>query len=170
MPNIELSPCRACEQEVAVRAKACPHCGIKRPVPSKTRLVVVIVLLSMVAGCTAIGVVGAIAGDDTATSSAPATTTTERPQTARDLAEECFSAWDGNHDGLEALIRAQLNDPGSMETHSTRFNADDSLDDGSMTILLDYGARNALGGMVRTTATAEMATDCEITSVIDYGF
>ena len=170
MPNTELSPCRACEQEVAAKAKACPHCGIKRPVPSKTRLVVVLVLLAMAAGCTAIGVVGAIAGDDTSSSSAPTTTTTSRPQTAAEVFNGCVSEWDGNHDGFEALIRAQLNDPGSMETHGTYYNGDDSLTDNSITIRLNYGARNALGGMVRTDAVAEMALDCEITSVTTYGF
>ena len=29
----------------------------------------------------------------------------------------CLSPWDGNHDGLEGLIRDELNDPGSMETY-----------------------------------------------------
>ena len=32
----------------------------------------------------------------------------------------CLSAWDGNHDGLEGLVRQQLNDPDSMETRETR--------------------------------------------------
>ena len=28
--------------------------------------------------------------------------------------------WDGNHNGVEAIIRDRLNDPGSMETIETR--------------------------------------------------
>lgn len=92
------------------------------------------------------------------------------PANAKELFERCVSAWDGNHDGLEALIRAQLNDPGSMETHGTYYNSADSITDGEIGIRLDYGARNTLGGMVRTDAYATMGMDCEITEVIDYGF
>lgn len=96
--------------------------------------------------------------------------TTARTLSATEVFEDCVSAWDGNHDGLEALIRAQLNDPGSMETHGTYYNPSDSLTDGSITIRLDYGARNALGGMVRTNAYADMGTNCAIIRVLDYGF
>lgn len=92
------------------------------------------------------------------------------PTTARELFEGCVSAWDGNHEGLEGLIRARLNDPGSMETHGTYFNASDSIADGEIRIRLDYSAANAFGGKVRTDAWADMGLDCEITAVIDYGF
>ena len=61
-------------------------------------------------------------------------------QTAAAAAEEaedrrkgfhCLSPWDGNHDGLEALIRDELNDPGSMETIETRITPVD--EDGNHT-------------------------------------
>ena len=93
-----------------------------------------------------------------------------KERTRQDVAEDCLSAWDGNHDELEGLIRAQLNDPDSMTTHGTYFSADDDLSDGTLTLKLDYGARNQLGGMVRTTAWAEMNLDCSIREVTDYGF
>jgi len=92
------------------------------------------------------------------------------PTTARELFEGCVSAWDGNHEGFERLIRARLNDPGSMETHGTYFNSADSIADGEIRIRLDYSAANAFGGKVRTDAWAFMGMDCEITTVIDYGF
>ena len=58
---------------------------------------------------------------------------------------------------------------GSMETHGTYFNSED-ISDGTMTIRMDYGALNQLGGMVWTDAIAEMnLRTCEVT-VIDYGF
>ena len=62
-----------------------------------------------------------------------------------------------------------LNDPSSMETHGTYFNASDSLSDGTITIRLDYSSGNVFGGMERTSAWAEMDTDCEIAIVTDYG-
>ena len=92
------------------------------------------------------------------------------PTNAEELFEGCVSAWDGNHDGLEAIIRAELNDPGSMETHGTYYNSDDSISDGRIRIKLDYSAANLLGGMVRTDAWADMGIDCEIVTVVDYGF
>ena len=104
----------------------------------------------------------------------PPTTTTVPPTTTtlavKDVFEGCVDAWDGNHNGFEALIRAVLNDPGSMETHGTYYFTTDDLDDGLVTIKLDYGARNGFGGMVRTSAWAEMGLDCEIKTVTDYGF
>ena len=57
-----------------------------------------------------------------------------------------------------------------METHGTYYNPDGSLTDGEIGIRLDYGARNALGGMVRTNVYATIGLDCEINEVIDYGF
>lgn len=62
----------------------------------------------------------------------------------------CLSAWDGNHDGLEALIRDQLNDPGSMETHNTFIAPLDET--GFHAIRLEFSAKNAFGGRVRHTA------------------
>ena len=92
------------------------------------------------------------------------------PANARELFEGCVSAWDGNHEGLEALIRARLNDPGSMETHGTYYNSSDSIADGKIRIRLNYSAANAFGGKVRTDAWATMGLDCEIITVTDFGF
>lgn len=82
------------------------------------------------------------------------------------IAKRCLSAWDGNHDGFERQIRQLLSDPNSMETHATYYGRID----GDFVIRMDYGARNAFGGMVRTTAVGIMNTEtCEV-AVIDYGF
>ena len=77
--------------------------------------------------------------------------------------------WDGNFNALEALIRDVLNDPGSMETFGTYYSTSDNLDDGLVTVRLEYGARNLYGGMVRTSAWAEMRPDCTVAEVTDYG-
>ena len=62
----------------------------------------------------------------------------------------CLSEWDGNHNGLEALIREQLNDPGSMKTIKTRIAAANLI--GRHPIQLEFTAKNAFGGRVRNTA------------------
>ena len=63
----------------------------------------------------------------------------------------CLSTWDGNHDGLERLVKAQLKDPDSMTTHETTVSPRNS--DGRHRIVMDFGARNSFNGMVRNTAT-----------------
>ena len=67
----------------------------------------------------------------------------------------CLSGWDGNHDGLEALVRAELNDPGSMETHETRITPVDA--NGDHTIIMDFSAKNAFGGRVRHEAVGKVS-------------
>ena len=67
----------------------------------------------------------------------------------------CLNPLDGNHDGLEALIRDQLKDPGSMETIETRISP---MRDGQHGIILSFRARNSLGGMVVNTAIGKVST------------
>ncbi len=110
------------------------------------------------------------AGCSTDTDAPSAAAPPPEPRNAKELFEGCVSPWDGNHDGLEDLIRPLLNDPGSMETHGTYYSSDDSLADGKISIRLDYSAANMLGGKVRANAIAEMGLDCEIIAVVDYGF
>ena len=90
------------------------------------------------------------------------------PETDAEIAARCLSPWDGNHEGFEALIRPLLNDPDSMTTHGTRYGRSPS---GRFVLLMDYGARNEVGGMVRTEAVATMdEASCEIALVIEYGW
>ena len=90
-----------------------------------------------------------------------------RARTDEQIVRECVSPWDGNHDGFERQVREQLNDPESMTTHATYYVRRSS---GEFILRMDYGARNAFGGMVRTEAIAVMDTNtCEVT-VLDYGF
>ena len=63
----------------------------------------------------------------------------------------CLSAWDGNHAGLERLVRDQLTDPGSMETHTTRISPADAY--GDHFIVIDFSSKNAFGGRVRFEAS-----------------
>ena len=63
----------------------------------------------------------------------------------------CLSPWDGDHDGLEDQVRALLNDPDSMDTYETRITPVDTSNNTHI-IFMDFGAKNAFGGMVRSTA------------------
>ncbi len=76
----------------------------------------------------------------------------------------CLSAWDGNHDGLETLVKQHLNDPSSMETHQTLISP---VVDGTHRIKMEFGAANAFGGMVRHVAIGYIDHEtCEAT--LDY--
>ena len=54
----------------------------------------------------------------------------------------CLSTWDGNHDGLEALVRDRLNDPGSMDTHEARIAPVDP--EGVRPIIMDFRCQEHL--------------------------
>ena len=74
----------------------------------------------------------------------------------------CLSPWDGNHDGLEALIRDEIRDPNSMETIETRITPVNA--NGNHTVSLTFRSRNGFGGMVENTAVATVDNDsCKAT-------
>ena len=62
----------------------------------------------------------------------------------------CLSEWDGNHDGLEALIRSRLPEPETMMTVATRIAPADAQ--GDHRIQLDFTARTPAGAQVLLTA------------------
>ena len=99
--------------------------------------VLILVAIIIVSGCMAI--FGGDSGDSEPTAE------------ERRKGFHCLSSWDGNHNGLEELVRRRLNDPGSMETHETRIGPVDSS--GRHRIIMDFSAKNAFGGRVRNTAT-----------------
>lgn len=75
----------------------------------------------------------------------------------------CLDQWDGNHDGLEALVRQHLNDPGSMETVSTSTTPVEA-DTEQHIIFMDFTAKNTFGGRVRHRASGSFDTNtCEAT-------
>jgi hypothetical protein len=62
----------------------------------------------------------------------------------------CLSLWDGSHERFVDAVKDAINDPDSFEHDETRtwpVNAE-----GRNTIVMNFRARNALGGMVRVKA------------------
>ena len=92
------------------------------------------------------------------------------PANAEELHDHCIRHTTDTRLELQQRIRAVLNDPDSMKTHSTGYLPADSLDDGKISVRLDYSAANMLGGRVRASAWAEIDLDCDIIRVTDYGF
>ena len=80
-------------------------------------------------------------------------------------------AWDGNLNSFERQIRERLNDPGSMETFGTYFTNGFALEpDGRLMVRMEWGARNAFGGMVRKESVGYLDLDsCEV-EITSWGF
>ena len=104
-------------------------------------------------------IIGAIAGatgggdDEAGQGAAPSLSgSAPKPKTLREQIEDCLDSWDGNHKGFEDQIRPGLNDEDSMETHGTYFAVTDEDGDGNVSIRMEYSAKNALGGRVKTEA------------------
>lgn len=109
-----------------------------------------IVVAVIIAVGSAVGTGGS--GVDTEVDS-PAPTPTVDAEEAEDRRKgfHCLDPWDGNYDQLEKLIRAELHDPGSMETHVTRITPVNE-EYGQHVVSLDFSASNLLGGMARHEA------------------
>ena len=108
-------------------------------------------LLVLVGVCTAI--LGQGADDSASPASAPEATPTPDAEEAerRRQGFHCLSAWDGDHEGLERLVRQELNDPDSMKTRSTLITPVQP-DSGEHAILMEFTAKNLYGGVERYQA------------------
>lgn len=72
----------------------------------------------------------------------------------------CLSSWDGDHNGLERLVRARLNDPDSLDTLGTYIASVN--DAGKHPVRMEFTATNAFGGRVRNNAFGLIDNDtCE---------
>ena len=94
------------------------------------------------------------------------------PETTEDRLRDCPQvSWDGNLDSFEEQIRDRLNDPGSMETFGTYFRNDYALEaDGRLRVRMEWGARNAFGGMVRTESAGLLNLDTCHVQITAWGF
>ena len=113
----------------------------------------------VVAGIIVVGMIGSATGggggsDGGEDKPAPTATRTESAQDAekRRKGFHCLSAWDGGHNGLNELVKARLNDPGSFEMHETKIAPVTPYSGGKHAIIVDFSAKNALGGRVRHSA------------------
>ena len=117
------------------------------------------------AGIIVVGMIGSALGGggdrESNDKPAPAATRTESPQDAerRHKGFHCLSGWDGGHNGLNELIKARLNDPGSFEMHETKIAPVTPYSGGKHAIIVDFSAKNALGGRVRHSARGTVAPD-----------
>jgi len=87
---------------------------------------------------------------------------TPAEQREKDISRQ-FSAWDGSHRNLEALIQDSLHDPDSYDHVETRYS-----DKGDhLMVALKYRAVNGFGAKRLYQAIAKVGLDGTIISVID---
>ena len=121
--------------------------------------IIAVVGMGLIGACVIAVVAVAVSSDSEDTSTAAGEDSDEKRK-----GFHCLSTWDGNHDGFEALVRERLNDPGSMETYETRIGPVNR--EGRHKIVMDFGAKNAFGGMIRSQATGWVGNQsCKATVV-----
>lgn len=77
--------------------------------------------------------------------------------------EKLFSAWDGSHRGLEAVIKKAMNDPDSYQHDETVFwDMDDHL-----VVRTTYRGKNAFGGVVKAWVKAKVSLTGEVLAIIE---
>jgi hypothetical protein len=66
-----------------------------------------------------------------------------------------FSAWDGSHNEFVKLVKGVMNDPSSFTHYETKY-----IDQGDrLQVFMEFGGKNAFGGMVRNVKKAEFTLD-----------
>jgi len=79
--------------------------------------------------------------------------------------KQCFSGWDGSHDGLTKLIKSSMNDPKSYEHVETVYwDMDDHL-----IVRTKFRGKNVFGGVVLNWILAKVDIDGNVLSIIHQG-
>lgn len=85
----------------------------------------------------------------------------------RELAEEkaegfhCLSGWDGSHEDLVAQVKKGLREPQSFEHVSTKVTG--IKPDGTHGLIMQYRARNGLGGtVIENVAASYESSNCAL--------
>jgi len=114
-------------------------------------LLVLVSLLILAAGST----------DDGGGSSTPKT----KEQIRKDRLAKHFSAWDGSHNGVTALIKKSMNDPNSYDHVETTYG-----DKGDYLIVkTTFRGKNAFGGVVKNWVIAKVDLNGNVIEVIGQG-
>lgn len=85
----------------------------------------------------------------------------ERKLARRKEIERQFSTWDGSHRAVEAGIKARMNDPDSYKHVETKYR-----DKGAtLAVVTVFRGKNGFGGVVTSTAVAEVSEAGELLSL-----
>lgn len=79
----------------------------------------------------------------------------------------CLSSFDGNHNGLERLVRGRLNDPNSLETVRTLISPVN--DANKHRVRMEFTATNAFGGRVRNIAIGLIDNNTCVATLLSVG-
>lgn len=153
-----LEKCKDCGGQISKSAKACPHCG--KPIRRTSRSMKLFLLL--VALCV-FGMYFFDSGSPTRTT-APVAQVAKTPEELRkDRIGGGFSAWDGSHRALEAVIKKGMHDPKSYEHVETTYS-----DKGDYLIVLTkFRGKNAFGGVILNAVKAKCSLDGQVLEILE---
>jgi hypothetical protein len=146
--NMSTKPCKKCGEQVSTGAKNCPHCDVKYPHVSKKATALVLFVMSVLL----VVIIGMVSKDT--------------PAEARiAMIERHFSSWDGSHMGLTAMIKKNMNEPGSYEHDNTRY-----LDNGDhLIVITSFRGKNAFGGVVKNSVRAKVDLEGNVVAILKEG-
>ena len=145
---------------------------------SRKRKIIVGCLVGIAVLLVVSAIVSAFESEETKAARAEATAVAIQVKESEKAAEResglhCLSAWDGHHDGFQNLVKQQLNDPDSLEARETlvgKVGVPISTFEGRTgqhIIVMDYTAKNQLGGTVRAEAVGYVNSEsCEAVDVV----
>ena len=123
-------------------------------------------------------IVSALESEETKAARAEATAVAVQAKEAEEAAKResglhCLSEWDGHHDGFQTLVNRQMNDPDSLEARETLIGkvgvgiSTYEGRSGKHIIVMDYTAKNPLGGTVRAEAVGYVDSEsCQAENLV----
>ena len=149
-----LKKCKECGKEVSTKAKECPSCGAPVKSSSSVGCLTVIGIIFII-----IVIIGLISS--LFKSSTPKT----QEEIRKEQIEKNFSAWDGSHRGLTALIKKSMNDPDSYgHVESVYWDKGDHL-----VVKTTFRGKNAFGGVVKNWVMAKVDLNGNVIEIISQG-
>jgi len=168
---MSLVTCPECKKKISDTTDSCPNCGYKltsekvAEIKKKEKQV----QKGCGIGCLAVIVIFAILYMIGSFSSDSQKTETSTPKTQEQIRKEQiekhFSAWDGSHSGLTALIKETMNDPDSYKHVETVY-----WDKGDhLVVKTTFRGTNAFGGVVTNWVMAKVDLNGNVIEVLSQG-
>ena len=142
----EVGPCpHANSQFDGCNASVCSGCRPSHRGRSHTLRAALYIIAIMGGLLIALIYAASLGGSETDAEKGLAEEETQERRTGR----HCLSAWDGNHNGFESLVRDRLHNPDSMETHSTVLWPLAGDGQNHVRIIMEFSSINVFGARQR---------------------
>ena len=159
-----LKKCKECGNKVSTKANKCPNCGA----PVKTTNFAAGCLSVIIVTVLVVWIASSFDGDKKNSHvkhNDPNDDSSPKITTRQEQIKSQFSAWDGSHRNLTKIIKKSMNDPKSYEHVETVY-----WDKGDhLLVQTTFRGKNAFGGVVKNTVTAQIDLNGNVVNVISNG-